>query len=100
MRVHRLIWVLLLPLGLGLAVSDTTSAAEPRFSGVAGLTAGAEAGAVSADGRFSLQAGLLPDASMQGNGRFGLSAKLQPDAKSIATACGPVADQLFKNGFE
>lgn len=100
MCVHRLLWLVLLSLGLGLAVSDSASAVEPRFNGSAELTAGAEAGGVSADGRFSLKASLQPDTSVQSSGRFGLSAKLQPDPKSIATACGPLPDQIFKNGFE
>ncbi len=77
------------------------SAAEPRFTGSSGLTDGPEAGGViSADGRYNLHAGLLPDTSVHDTGRFGLSAKLQPDPASIATSCGPVTDRIFQNGFE
>ena len=84
-----------------ILASAVTSAAEPRFSGTAGLSADTEAGiGNSADGRFNLQAALRPEPSEQSSGRFGLTAKLQPDAKSVATACGPVVSQIFQNGFE
>jgi len=92
-RAHNLI----LPLLIFYAAA--ASSAEPRFSGSASLDKPAEASA-SVNGRFNISADLRPAASTQSTGRFALSAKLQPNAKSIATACGPVADNIFKNGFE
>lgn len=92
--MHRLIPLLI----LACAVA---SAAEPRFTGSAGLTDGPEAGGViSADGRYNLNAGLQPDTAMHGNSRFGFSAKLHPDPASVAASCGPVTDRIFRNGFE
>ncbi len=92
--MRRLVPLLILAL-------TAASAAEPRFTGTAGLSDGPEAGGViSADGRFNLHAGLLPDTSVHDTGRFGLSAKLQPDPASIAASCGPVTDRIFQNGFE
>jgi len=87
-----------LTLALLIFYAATTSA-ESRFSGNATLAKPAESSA-SADGRFDISADLRPAAVTQRSGRFALEAKLQPNAKSIATACGPVADNIFKNGFE
>ena len=91
-RAHHLT----LPLLIFYAVTAT---AESRLSGDATLAKPAEANA-SADGRFNISADLRPAAITQSSGRFALEAKLQPNAKSIATACGPVGDSIFKNGFE
>jgi len=82
-----------------LLFCTTAFAAEPRFSGNADLSKPAEVTA-SADLRFSLSAELRPAVVVQSTGRFSLSAKLQPDPQSIATTCGTVADDIFKNGFE
>ena len=94
--MHRLKH-LTLPLLIFYAAS--ASASEPRFSGNAALAKPDPTNA-SADGRFQISADLRPAAAVQSTGRFALMAKLQPDAKSIATACGPVTDNIFKNGFE
>ena len=91
-RAHHLT----LPL---LVFYAATATAESRFSGSATL-AKPEAPSASADGRFNISADLRPAAVTQSGGRFALEAKLQPNAKSIATACGPVGDDIFKNGFE
>lgn len=92
--MHRVVYLLIL-------VSAATSAAEPRFTGAAGLSVGPKTGGGSSpDGRFDLQADLHPATPVQGTGRFGLTAKLLPDPKSITTTCGPLVDQIFRNGFE
>ena len=77
----------------------TAHAGEARFSGSASLAKPATP-ATSANGRYSLHADLRPAPIRQGSGRFSVLAKLQPDAKALATACGPVVEELFKNGFE
>jgi len=82
-----------------LLFCTTAFSAEPRFSGGGGLSKPAEV-TTSADRRFNLSAELRPAAVLQSTGRFSLSAKLQPDARTLAVACGPVADDIFKNGFE
>ncbi len=95
--MHR---VLLFSVPLLFFYAAAASAVEPRFSGSAGLDKPATSNA-SANGRYSISADLRPaTAVVQSTSRYSLNAKLQPDAKSIATACGPVGDSIFKNGFE
>jgi hypothetical protein len=76
-----------------------TSAADDRFTGSGALQA---ANQISGDGRFEIKADLQRADSTQSNTRFDLKAKLAPSdsAKGSVTSCGPLADPLFKNGFE
>jgi hypothetical protein len=71
-----------------------------RFTGSAGLTKPAPA---SDDARFVLRAALganTAPASAYGE-RFVVKARLQPDSKALlGTACGPRAEDIFRNGFE
>ena len=60
------------------------SAAAPRFDGGVHLRA---PDAVSADGRFTLEADLKPAAAISTNKRFTLQAALRADAKSVAAVC-------------
>lgn len=71
------------------------SAAAPRFDGGGYFR---PANAVSADGRFTLEADLKPATAISANKRFTLLAALRADAKSVAAVCG--SDDLFRNGFE
>ena len=88
-----------LTLPLLIFYAAASCAAEPRFSGDASL-AKSGAPSASANGRFTLSADLRPAAVVQSTGRFALNAKLQPDPNSIAATCGPVSNDIFKNGFE
>ena len=78
---------------------NPASAAE-RFSGEATLSR--STAETSANDRFSLTAELQPApaaAKTTADGRFSLIAELAA-AKTALTACGPVLDPIFKNGFE
>jgi hypothetical protein len=99
------------------ASANAQSPPTHRFSGSGNVVAPASN---SADGRFHLDAGLLPPGTQptdekppqsattksapmvfdQTGGRFGLTAQLSSanQNKAIAAACGPA--NLFKNGFE
>lgn len=88
-----------LTLPLLIFYAAASCAAESRFSGDASLSKSG-APSASANGRFTLSADLRPAAVVQSSGRYSLNAKLQPDPNSIAAACGPVGDAIFKNGFE
>jgi hypothetical protein len=82
-----------------LALAPPVSATE-RFSGSAKLSANSVQ--TSASGRFSVTAELqAAPAALQisANDRFSLVADLAA-SKSALTACGPVVDAIFKNGFE
>ncbi|HWT16588.1 MAG TPA: hypothetical protein VN581_12445 [Patescibacteria group bacterium] len=86
-------------LGLLLIFAAPLSAAG-RFSGSAGISVNPVQ--TSADARFAVTAELqaAPDvAKTTVDGRFGLLAELAAP-KSLATACGPVSLDIFKNGFE
>lgn len=86
---------------LGLLLTFATPLlAAGRFSGSAGLSVNPVQ--TSADARIALTAELQPApavAKATVDGRFGLSAELVAP-KSLATACGPVSLDIFKNGFE
>ncbi len=92
------------PIGLARAAESTPASgnSQAQFSGSAQLIAPPPA---SADGRFTLNAELhaaqTPNLAKSSE-RFSLIAQLQPSAsaKALSTACGPVVDALFKNGFE
>ena len=82
------------------AISTTADAAVPsRFSGSAALRAPEQA---SVDHRFSIKADLRAGQAIQADGRYALTAALKAgaDASSITTACGPIVDIMFGNGFE
>ena len=84
---------------LVLVLTTPLQAAEPRFSGSAGLSVATTQ--ASADQRFSLTAALHSAprvASVSVDGRFALVANLAAP-KAIAGTCGGV-DALFINGFE
>lgn len=61
---------------------------------------------VSADGRYAIHASVRPTPQPgTSEGRFVLNAHLLPDTKStgalpLGTPCGPLTDPLFANGFE
>jgi hypothetical protein len=76
-----------------------SAAGEARFKGGAVL---APAIPISADGRFSINAELQHTDNTQVTGRFVLTASIgaSADAKSIATSCGALGVDLFKNDFE
>ena len=92
------------PIGQALAAESASGydSTPNRFSGSAQLIAPPP---TSADGRFSvnaeLHAGATPSIAKSSD-RFTLLAQLQPSAstKALSTACGPVVDAVFKNGFE
>jgi hypothetical protein len=86
----------LLLASLALVASATAS---ERFSGSARLSANLVQ--TSASGRFSVTAELQagPARQISANDRFSLVADLAA-SKSVLTACGPVVDAIFKNGFE
>jgi|GEM_PF-1932291 len=92
------------PIGLASAAELAPAGSQTvgRFSGTAGLIAPPP---TSADGRFSLNAELHAATTptiAKSSDRFSLLAQIQPSAstKALSTACGPVVDALFKNGFE
>jgi hypothetical protein len=81
----------------GLAVAQAMAATAPRFEGRAELTAPAQS---SDNGRYAIDAELRPvAAAVAPAGRFELSASLLAES-TAGTACGPLADELFTNGFE
>ena len=84
---------------LALLLITPLQAAEPRFSGKAGLSAASTQ--ASADQRFSLIAALHSaprPASASVDGRFALIAHMAAP-KAIAGTCGDL-DAIFSNGFE
>ena len=70
--------------------------AAPRFSGSGALSAPI---AQSADQRFVINA-KLQTKQLQSNGRFSLQARLMPDAKVAGTFCGDPNDVIFRDGFD
>ena len=64
-----------------LSPSKTQSSANQRFSAVAELKAAPVLAQASANARFSIVANLFAP-------------------KSISATCGPVTENIFKNGFE
>ncbi len=89
-------WIIGMSLA-GLAAAQAMAATTARFEGHAGLIAPAQS---SDDGRYAIDAGLRPVAAAAApTGRFEVSASLRTDS-TAGTACGPVADELFSNGFE
>ena len=97
--MHQLKPPFAIPILILCTVAASANAADTRFSGSASLNKPAEL-ATSATGQFSVSAGLRPGPALQSAGRFGLTAKLQPNDKSVSTACGPLNDLIFANGFE
>lgn len=86
---------------LCLLICTTVNAAQPepavpRFSGGGALTAPI---AQSANHRFDINAKLQAN-RMQSNGRYVLEARLLPDAQTAGAFCGPDADVIFRNGFD
>ena len=96
---RRHAWPWLLP--ILLLASTLASAGQPaRFSGGGSLSV--DSVQLSANQRFSLNAELQVAPATEKastDGRFVLSATLAAN-KSLATACGPQVDLMFKNGFE
>ncbi len=86
---------------LMLLIYSTTVLAEPgQLSGDARLSPGVPA---STDGRFQLNAVLSSkprEPSADSAGRFALKAQMQPDSKALGGTCGPVGNEIFRNGFE
>ena len=84
-----------------LAAALPAQAAEPRFSGKAGLSPPEP---VSADRRFELHAELSAGDTAQVAGRFQLDAKLGVGASAKAalatTACGPPDNDIFADSYE
>ena len=81
------------------ALAPAIFAAE-RFSGSTQLTANKTQ--LSADQRFALSAELQAPAATEkttADQRFSVIADLAAP-KSALTACGPLTDAVFKNGFE
>jgi hypothetical protein len=96
---RRHAWSWLLPIWL-FASAIASAGQLARFSGSGGLSA--DTIQLSADQRFSLNAELqaapAPDKAST-DGRFTVNATLTAN-KALATACGPLVDLMFKNGFE
>lgn len=81
-------------------LATAASAAAERFSGSAHLAV--NKAQTSTNARFAVTAELQAApavAKTTADGRFSLIADLAAP-KALATACGPVLDPLFKNGFE
>ena len=77
-----------------------TAFAVERFSGSAKLAPNPTQ--TSANQRFALAAELQPanaQVKTTADGRFSVSANLTAP-KSALTACGPLTEAIFKNGFE
>lgn len=82
-----------------LAAASFSSAAD-RFSGQGGLSPSSTQ--TSANQRFSVSAALKAApmiAKISANGRFSVTADLAAP-KSALASCGPLTDDIFKNGFE
>lgn len=85
---------------MAIVAATQPSFAAERYSGSAALSA--NKAHTSANDRFSITAELQAApayAKTTSDGRFSLIADLTAP-KSALTACGPVLDPIFKNGFE
>lgn len=108
MRIQMYALLLLItsaaPVGIALAGESRTGNAQSpaKYTGSAQLIAPPP---TSADGRYRVNAELHSAKAAtlaKSSDRFSLIAQLQPSAsaKALSTACGPVVDAVFKNGFE
>ena len=83
-----------------LGCTDVSAAqpdpAAPRFYGGGSLSAPI---AESADKRYVINA-KLQTKQLQSNGRFALQARLMPDAKVAGAICGDPNDVIFRDGFD
>lgn len=92
------------PIGTALAAESLPANAQSpaKYTGSAQLISPPP---TSADGRYRVNAELHAAKAAtlaKSSDRFSLIAQLQPSAsaKALSTACGPIVDAVFKNGFE